>query len=113
MAIGRLTLAHLQAYFISEMVKEGYITGSGPIDPALRNVWLVTHQPYSVRSKEGWIPITNLEPASTPFGLVADFTQIMDQLDGPTAEQGAMASVFTIMQNFADKTWWRTLSDVV
>jgi len=113
LAIGRLTLANLQAMFIYNLAQEGLITGSGPVDAQLRRVWLVTHQPYSVRTPSGWMPITDAEPGSTPLGLIADYAQILNQLDDPTAEQAAMAIVFSTLKGLADKTYWRTLSDLV
>jgi hypothetical protein len=113
MAIGRLTMSNLQAMFIYNLAQEGYITGSGPVDPGLRRAWMASNQPYSVKTKDGWMPITNFEPGTTPIGLVADFAQIHNQLDAPGAEQAAMAATFAIMKGMADKTYWRTLSDLV
>lgn len=113
MAIGRITMANLQGMFLFELAKEGFITGSGPADPALRKAWLATHQPYSIRTPAGWMPIANLEPGSTPLGMMGDFAQIMNQLDEPTAGQAAMAVTFALLHGMADKTWWRTLGDLV
>jgi len=113
MAIGRLTVSNLMGMFLFEMAKDGIITGSGPVDPALRRAWLATHQPYSIRTKDGWMPITNTEPGTTILGMVGDYAQVMNQLDDPTAEQAAMAIAFTIMNDLADKTYWRTVSDLV
>jgi hypothetical protein len=89
------------------------ITGSGPSDPALRRAWLATHQPYSVKTKDGWMPISNTEPGSTTLGMVADFAQIWNQLDEPTAEQAAMAFGFVVMKDLADKTYWKTVGDLI
>lgn len=112
-AIGRITLANMQGMFIYQLAQEGYITGSGPVDPTLRRVWMATHQPYSVQTEKGWMPITNFEPGNTPIGLMADFAQIHNQLDDPSAEQMGMAASFSIMRGMLDKTWWRTVSDLV
>lgn len=112
MAIGRLTISSLQAMMIYNLAQEGFITGSGPVDPGLRRAWMATHQPYSVKTNKGWMPIANFEPGTTPIGLVADFAQILNQLDEPSAEQMAMAATFSVMKGMADKTYWRTLSDL-
>lgn len=112
-AMGRLTISSLQANFIWELAKEGYMTGSGPADPAMRKAWLATHEPYSMYTKEGWKPYTNQDPATTPFGIVADMSQLADSLDGDTAEQFGMAAAFVVMRNMADKTWWPNLSTMV
>lgn len=113
MAIGRLTLSNLTAFFLYDLAQEGLLTGSGPVDPGLRRAWLGRYQPYSVKVGEGWVPIRNLEPASTIPGLVADFAQILNQLDDPTAEQTAMAISLSISRDLVDKTYWRTLGDLV
>ena len=113
MAIGRLTISNLMGMFIFNLAQEGLITGSGPVDPALRRAWLATHQPYSVKTPAGWIPISNTEPGSTSIGIIADYAQIMNQLDAPSAEQGAMAIAFTLMKDLADKTYFKTVGDLV
>lgn len=113
LAIGRLTFSNLMGMFLFELAKDGMITGSGPVDPALRRAWLATHQPYSIKTNEGWLPISNAEPGSTMFGMTADYAQVLNQLDQPSAEQGAMAIAFTAMRNLADKTYWKTLSDLI
>jgi hypothetical protein len=111
-AIGRLTLSNLAGMYFYELAQEGFITGSGPVDPALRRSWLATHNPYSLRTKDGLVPISNFEPANTFPGLVADYAQIINQLDEPEAEQVAMAVMFAGVRNFADKTYWKTFGDV-
>lgn len=112
-AIGRLTISSLQAMFIWNLAKEGYLTGSGPVDPNMRAAWLATHEPYSIYTKEGWKPYSNQDPATTLFGVVSDMSQIWDQLDEGTAEQLGMAASFAIMRNMADKTWWPNLSTLI
>lgn len=113
LAIGRLTFSNLMGMFLFELAKDGMITGSGPVDPALQRSWAATHQRYSIKTKDGWMPISNAEPGSTMFGMTADYAQILNQLDQPSAEQGAMAIAFTAMRNLADKTYWKTLSDLI
>ncbi len=110
-AIGRLTLSNLLGMFIFELAQDDLITGSGPVDLGLRKAWLLTHEPYSFKGSEGWRPFRNTEPGSTIFGLVGDFAQIWNQLDDPTAEQGAMAITFTISRDLLDKTYWRSMED--
>jgi len=48
-----------------------------------------------------------------PVGLVADLAQLSDQIDEASLGQGAMAAAFAFMHNIADRTAWRTLSDMV
>lgn len=113
MAIGRLTMSNLQGMFLFDLAQEGLITGSGPTDPQLRDSWLVKNQPYSIATQHGWVPIAGTEPASTVFGLMADFSQIMNQLDEPSAGQAGMAMSFSIMKNLVDKSYWKTVGDII
>lgn len=112
-AIGRLTISNLQAMFIWNLAKEGYLTGSGPVDPAVRAVWKTTHEPYAINTKEGWRPFVNQDPATTPIGIIADMAQISDQLDEMTGQQMMMAATYVVMRNMADKSWWPNLSTMV
>ena len=112
MAIGRLTMSNLIGAFTYQLAQEGLITGSGPIDPALRPQWLATHHPYSIATGDGWVPISNFEPGTTQIGLMADYAQIMNQLDEPSVGQGAMALILSGTKQLADKTYWRTVSDL-
>lgn len=112
-AVGRLIWSNLLGMFFYEMAKEGLITGSGPVDPRLRAPWRATHEPYSVRTAEGWIPIRRMEPGNTPVGIIADLAQIADHLDELTLEQAAVAAVFAIMENLGDMTWWHGASELL
>lgn len=112
-AIGRLTISQLQAMFVWNLAKEGYLTGSGPVDPAVRAVWKTTNEPYSINTKEGWRPFVNQDPATTPIGIIADMAQISDQLDEMTGQQMMMAATYTIMQNMAQKSWWPNFATMV
>ncbi len=113
LAVGRLIISNMMGMWLFELAKEGIITGSGPVTPELRRAWLAVNTPYSVKTPFGPIPIANLEPGSTVFGLVADYAEVMNQLDEPTAEQGAMAITFAIGRDIADKTYWKTVSDLI
>lgn len=113
LAIGKLTISQLQAHFLFNLAQEGIITGSGPIDPQLRGSWMAKNKPYSINGAYGDYPLTNMEPGTTTMGLMADYAQVMNQLDDPSAEQGAMAVTFAIMKNLVSKSYWQTVGDVV
>ena len=113
MAIGKLTVSNLTAMYLFNLAQEGLITGSGPVDPQLKASWMSVRQPYSIRGSDGWFPIANLDPGSTVMGLTADYAQIMNQLDEPGVEQGAMAVTFAIMKNIASKSYWQSVGDLI
>ncbi len=113
MAIGRLTLSNLTGMFFFGLAQQGLITGGGPADPALRRSWLGTKQPYSIAGKEGWVQPGQLDPGTTPLWMIADFAEVMNQLDDPTAEQTATAIILAGTRDIVDKTYWQTIGDVI
>lgn len=112
-AVGRITMATLQGMLVFELAKEGVVTGSGPTDPELQKAWRATHEPYAVKTPSGWVSYRAYTPIATQVGLIADFVQIHDQLNDMQAGQGAMAITYSLMQNVANQTQWRQLSEIV
>jgi hypothetical protein len=112
-AIGRLTLSNMAGMFYFGLAQQGLITGGGPADPQLKRSWMGDKKPYSIRGKDGWYNIPNLEPATTPMFLMADFAEVMNQLDDPTAEQTAMAIALAGTRDIVDKSYWQTVGDIV
>lgn len=113
MAVGRLVMANLMGSFYYELAKEGFITGSGPVDPALQKAWLATHERYSVRTPTGYIPFKNDDPLTAPMGFVADLTAVAGTIDEPSFLQGFQAVTFSIMHNFGDNGFWPHASDML
>jgi len=111
-AIGRLILSNLFGHMNFELAKDGYITGSGPLNPKTRDSWSATHEPYSFATPKGWVPFPNLDPVTAPVGFMADFAQLADQLNEVTGGKLARAAVTAMLQNFPNRTWWRNMSDL-
>lgn len=111
-AMARLTLGSFAGMFYYEMAKEGFITGSGPADPALRSAWLLTHDPYSFGVPGAWFSYQNFQPLMQILGFTTDVAQIMDQLDDATAGEASYAIAHAFMHNFANQTAWRQLSQL-
>lgn len=112
-AIGRLTMANMMGMFWYGLAQQGIITGGGPVDPQLKRSWLGDKMPYSIRGKDGWYQIPQLDPATTPLFLMADFAEVRNQLDEPTAEQTAMAVGLALTRDIVDKSYWQTVGDLV
>lgn len=60
------------------------ITGGGPRDPALKALWLDSHQPYSIRvpGSKKWMSYGAANPIMTPFGIVADLVHMSGDMEG-------------------------------
>lgn len=112
-AIGRLTLSNMAGMFWYGLAQQGLITGGGPADNQLRRAWLGDNKPYSIRGRDNWYNIPALEPGTTPMFLMADFAEVMNQLDDPTAEQTASAIALAGTRDIVDKSYWQTVGDVV
>lgn len=112
-AIGKLTMSMMMGEFYARLAMEGYITGIGPVNVDLNRTWRTTHEPYSVPTPKGWMPLINMEPGNTNVGMIANVVQVLDQLDDVTAGQAFMAIAFSIMHDFADKTSWQNASNII
>lgn len=112
LAMGRLTISNMFGFYISELVKSDMITGSGPADPDLRAAWLATHEPYSWRVGDRWIPYAPVGPIAQSVGMVADYTQIMAGLSKVQLEQGAQAIMMSVERNLGENSWFRNLTDL-
>lgn len=113
MAIARLTLSNLTGMFVYGLAQEGLITGGGPTDLGLKRSWELTKHPYSIAGKDGWHPYSNFDPATTPIALMADFAEVMNQMDDPNAEQMAAALMLGGVRDIADKSWWQTIGKLI
>lgn len=114
MAMGRLTISNMFAFYVSELVKNEMITGSGPANPQLREAWLKTHEPYSIRAGDKWVPYPFVGPIAQTIGMISDFTQGMHDLDTPKIEQIGQSILLAIENNIGDNSWFqgvKTLTD--
>jgi hypothetical protein len=93
--------------FMYDLAREGYITGGGPDDPALRKAWLTTHQPYSIKTPVGWMSMQGIDPARTPMGIIADFVDIAPYMDEASFQKMGQAIAFAVFKNIDDTTWFR------
>jgi len=85
----------------ADLFAKGAITGAGPTDPAQREQWLTTHQPYSIRVGDEWLEYRRLEPFGMQVGLVADaltsYSELEsdEQLDAAGVMAGTTASIIS------------------
>ena len=85
----------------------GKITGSGFMDPALRDqAKRQGHQPYSWLMADGTQHEFNrLDPFLTPWGVIADFVQASGELDDHDRTDIAAAMAASLASNLTSKTW--------
>lgn len=112
MAMGRLTISNMFAFYVGELVKQDMITGSGPANADLRKAWLLTHEPYSVRKGDKWVPYPFIGPIAQTIGLISDFTQGMHDLDAPKIEQIGQAITMAVEHNLGDSSWFHGVQEI-
>ncbi|MBF0561094.1 MAG: hypothetical protein HQL37_03550 [Alphaproteobacteria bacterium] len=88
-------------------------TGGGPTDPNERRLWLVDHQPYSVRIGNRWVPYRKLGPIGMVMGAAADMVEIGHHLTEDEATASAANIVMAISEVVLDETWMRGLHDLL
>jgi hypothetical protein len=115
MAIGRLTMANLSGMFFFGLAQQGLYTSGGPVDPTLKRSWEAWNKPYSFKSpfgKDKWIQIPQLDPATTPAYIIADFAEAFNQLDDATVEEIGMSFGLASVRDVVDKSYWQTFDDI-
>ncbi|UOF81215.1 hypothetical protein [Caudoviricetes sp.] len=91
----------------------GNLTGDAPGDPALRDLWLKSHQPYSVRIGDQWYSYRRTDPLGVMLGLVADYTQFANQMteQDPDMEQLAIAMTSAAATGILTPSYMKGIGD--
>ncbi|HTF40878.1 MAG TPA: hypothetical protein VK754_09830, partial [Propionibacteriaceae bacterium] len=90
----------------------GNLTGGGPRHKGLRERWLASHQPYSVKIGGKWVSYRRTEPAATMLGLVADVAELVsNNPDHPEATDAMWAVVGGMTLNVTNKTYLKGMTD--
>lgn len=107
LALAKLSAGTAMMIYATNLALEGKITGGGPADPRLRQHWLETHQPYSIRVGDQWIPYGRLEPVAMLFGVAADFADFMTYAEpGTDDDQLAAMAVGAVLHNLGEKSFF-------
>ncbi len=111
MATAKIAMGSMASAFAADLAGRGLLTGNGPSDPDTRKIWLTTHQPNSMKIGDEWVAFSRLEPLGAFFGIAADISLIMGQLDEPDRQNLATALVIAVGKNVTSKTYLRGLSE--
>jgi hypothetical protein len=116
--IGRQMLGSLIIYKAVDLAADEKITGSGPKNPALREAWLLTHKPYSIKvvnddGTTSWVAYNRMDPRFMVIGVIADMMQHLDE-SNPEAGKNIMAGLaVSLASNLASKTYTQGLTEIV
>jgi hypothetical protein len=120
-AAGKLALGVATTFTLMRLHNEGRITGGGPNDPALANLWRNSKdwQPYSInvgtRDNPEWISYARLDPWTTMFGVVGDIGEMVETMkmaDSDVNDFIAM-TVAAFGNNIMSKFYLQGIADVV
>jgi len=96
------------------------ITGSGPSDPRIRNLWLSENKPYSIKFEDEdgntrWYSYARYEPMSQILAITADAHEIISSKYRNYNEEGMEkligALVLAVAENTVNKTFTQGIYD--
>lgn len=94
------------------MTRSGMLTGAGPESPTDRRVWLMTHQPYSIRIGDEWVDYSRYDILGSLLGIPAT---VYDRTVNRRQDLGMFdmmtASAAALSEYFRDKAALQTVSD--
>jgi hypothetical protein len=95
------------------LAASGQITGGLSNDPAIRRSQMqVGIQPYSFRTNDGkYIAFNRADPFGAFFGIAADISAIVGEMDDTDAGEVGMAAIMAIIKNVTSKTYLKGLSE--
>lgn len=106
-ALGRIMWATT-----ANLYKDGNITGYGPPEPDKRAVWLMTHQPYSVKIGENWYNYgQTMQPVGPMLGMVADVMQMADFMTDEEQDRIPKAAFLTFKNAVGNATMLQGAAD--
>ncbi|OUS15047.1 hypothetical protein A9Q97_03275 [Rhodospirillales bacterium 47_12_T64] len=101
------------------MAYNGQITGGGPVDPKAKSILMETGwRPYSFMTMDddgnkSYTPYQRMDPWAMFFGLAADTTEIVGQIDEAEADDLAIGIVTAFANNISNKSYMTGVMNIV
>lgn len=93
---------------------QGYISGSGPDDPAHAAMWrLAGNQPHSVRLGDTWYQVNRLGPMGMHLSIAADMFEMAGYLSKDQYQEAGAAFQMALTQTILDEGWMRGPADLI
>ena len=96
----------------ANLAHQGLLTGFGPADPRLREVWLKTHQPQSIYIFGKWRSYKAIPVADLLFAAIADTAMIAKSVPESTQAQLTAQIVYTIASMATNRTYFDGLVEL-
>lgn len=111
-AMGKIATGSALLGWGATMAFDGVVTGSGPSDPKMQQVWRRINEPYSIKVGDKWVSYQGLEPISTILGMSAD---IMDfnrwSNDDEANSQLLTTAIGSLYKNLGEKTYLQGIAN--
>ena len=96
----------------ANLAHQGLLTGFGPADPRLKEVWLKTHQPQSIYIFGKWRSYKAIPVADLLFAAIADTAMIAKSVPESTQAQLTAQIVYTIASMATNRTYFDGLVEL-
>lgn len=105
----------------ADYADKGLITGYGPDDPGnpdIRETWLRTHQPWSVKVGDHWYSYNRMDPLGMTLGIGATLNEQLGKLDvtnadAETVNEAIAAGITALSDSVINKTYLQGISNFV
>lgn len=131
LAVAQMVMGSGLAMVMADQALRGNVTGAGPSDAGLRETWLRTNQPFSIKSptnvpgkmleeslgvpsdiKAGdWISYNRTDPFGLLMGAAASYAEIAGSASHEDMAEIAVAIAMATSRSVFNKTWMRGPSD--
>lgn len=112
LALAQLTLGSSVSLIMTDFAMRGHVTGAGPNDPDLRQTWMRTHQPFSVKAGGNWYSYNRFDPFGMMLGAAATYGEVSAYSNIDTLGDLAYAIGAASSRSVFSKTWLRTPADL-
>jgi hypothetical protein len=114
LALARMAMGTGLGMLVTELAKQGAITGGGPADDNARELLRADGwQPYSLRIGDRYYSYQRLDPLASTLGVAADLVETSDYMTEAEREKSAALVTAAILKNLSNKTWLSGMSDAI
>ena len=87
------------------------VTGAGPAPGKDRDLWLRTHQPYSIRVGDQWVSYRGVPGVEVINSVMADAFELTKELPDSTAGEIFAAATYFVTNAITDRSFFQGLAD--
>jgi hypothetical protein len=113
LAAARMVVGSAFGMLFGTLAAEGYVTGSGPSDPADRATWRMVYQAHSIRIGDTWYAMNRLGALGMLASTAADLYDVSHSLSQGELLTAATALGHAFSQNVLDESFMRGPSELI